>query len=143
MPQNFGQQGYYEQPTSTLVAPPETTAAQAWGTLDDAPRYSPPGSDEVEGDPFGTREIPEGQRVYRGPRIVPTDAYAGVAFGIFALVLFPLALFGFTRCRRARSLIGGAPNRYKGDAVAIAGLAINSLSPVVSLGLAAAMFGFI
>jgi hypothetical protein len=140
---SVGPQGYYERPPSTPLGPPESAETASWSIPDDAPRYSPPGSDDEDGDPFGIREIPQAPQAYRGPQIVPTDAFAGVVFGVFALLLFPVALFGFSRSRRAGSLIASAPNRYKGRAVAVAGLTLNALSPVVSIGIAAATFGYI
>jgi hypothetical protein len=135
--------GYSEQPPSApTLSPGGVGAKKAWGLSDDAPRYIPPETEEVDRDPFGLAALPE-QVAYHGPKEVPSEAVYGLLFGLCSLALFPLAFLGFARARRAGSMIDAAPSHFRGRLVVLAGFALNVACPIVSVAAGAYLFGVI
>ena len=135
-------QGYSAEPPSMPRATAPKANARPWEISDDAPRYAPPGTDEVDIDPFGLNKLPE-NKLYQGPKEVPSEAVYGLLFGLCSLVLFPLAFVGFVRARRGRSMIESSPNRYSGRIVALTALSLNIACPIISLLAGAYLFKLI
>jgi hypothetical protein len=135
--------GYSEQsPKALLRSADDLGEKRAWHVSDDAPRYLPPGTSEADLDPFGLAALPE-QAAYHGPKEVPSEAVYGLLFGLCSLLLFPLALLGFARARRAGSMIDAAPSRFRGRLVVLLGFALNVVCPILSVAAGAYLFGFI
>ena len=135
-------QGYSQEPASRsrllereVEQPAPPAYERRWDSGDDASRYEPPGSEEVDKDPFGLNRLPK-QTAYQGPCETPRDAYVGAVIGLMALALFPLVLIGLPRARRAISMIESSPARYQGLAMAKLGLGLNFVAPITSLLLA-------
>jgi hypothetical protein len=129
-------QGYSDAPPSrgpaATTAPQGLMAGPRWDTRDEAPRYSPPGSEEIETDPFGLLSLPD-QHHYRGPRLVPDDATFGLLLGVLSFAICLVGFVGYRRARRAEMLISSAPTRYRGRWLASLGMILNVIGPVVSL----------
>ena len=135
--------GYSEQPPRALLRSADDLGEKkAWHVSDDAPRYLPPGTSEADLDPFGLAALPE-QAAYHGPKEVPSEAVYGLLFGLCSLLLFPLALLGFVRARRAGSMIDAAPSRFRGRFVVLLGFALNVACPIMSVAAGAYLFGLI
>ena len=135
-------QGYSAEPPNMPRAGAPKANARPWEISDDAPRYAPPGTDEVDIDPFGLNKLPE-NKLYQGPKEVPSEAVYGLLFGLCSLLLFPLAFVGFVRARRGRSMIESSPNRYSGRIVALTALSLNIACPIISLLVGAYLFKLI
>ena len=135
--------GYSEHPPRALLRSADDLGEKKpWHVSDDAPRYLPPGTSEPDLDPFGLAALPE-QAAYHGPKEVPSEAVYGLLFGLCSLLLFPLALLGFVRARRAGSMIDAAPSRFRGRFVVLLGFALNVACPVLSVAAGAYLFGLI
>jgi hypothetical protein len=129
-------QGYSDAPSrrdaAVSATPHGVGAGPRWDTRDEAPRYAPPGTEEIETDPFGLLALPD-QHHYRGPRQVPDDATAGLLFGVLSFAVCLAGFVGYRRSRRAQMLISSAPNRFRGGWLASLGIALNLIGPVASL----------
>jgi hypothetical protein len=135
-PEPTSPQGYSDAPSrrtpAAPAAPQGLVAGPRWDTRDDAPRYAPPGSEEIETDPFGLLALPD-QHHYRGPREVPDDATAGVLLGVLSFFICLVGFVGYRRARRAQMLISSAPKRFRGGWLASLGIALNLIGPVASI----------
>jgi hypothetical protein len=135
--------GYSEQPPKALLRSADDLGEKkSWQVSDDAPRYVPPGTSEADLDPFGLAALPE-HVAYHGPKELPSEAVYGLLFGLCSLLLFPLALLGFARARRAGSMIDAAPSRFRGRFVVLLGFALNVACPIMSVAAGAYLFGLI